>query len=402
MLHGKRLVLGVTGGIASYKAVELCRLLVRAGAMVRVVMTAAACRFVTPLTFQTVSGHRVYQDLFAADDCYSVTHVGLAQEVDLQVIAPTTANCLGKIASGIADDLLTTTVLAARSPILLAPAMNEAMWGNPLVQANVAALAGRGFFFVGPAEGELACGDVGCGRMAPTEEIFAVVRDLLLVSQKWRGKRFLITAGPTREALDPVRFLSNHSSGKMGYALARAAAEQGADVTLVTGPVSLPPPAGVQVVRVTTAQEMLEAVLDRFEGIDVVVKAAAVADYRPAAASSQKIKKGGELSISLVKNPDILAELGRRKKKQLLVGFAAETENVRQNAQSKLAAKSLDLIVANDLTREGAGFDVDTNVVRLIFRDGTEKELPLLPKADVSRIILEELRQKYLGNPSDY
>ena len=401
MFNGKRLILGVTGGIAAYKAVELCRLLVKAGAGVRVVMTAAAGRFVTPLTFQTTSGNRVYQDLFAVNEEYSVAHVGLTQETDLLVIAPATANCLGKIAAGIADDLLTTLVLAARSPVLLAPAMNEAMWDSAQVRANVARLAGLGFFFAGPADGELACGDAGRGRMASPEEIFVAAGDILLQPQKWRGKRVLVTAGPTREALDPVRFLTNRSSGRMGYALARAASEQGAAVTLVSGPVSLSPPAGVEVIRVTAAQEMLEAVLQRFHETDVVFKAAAVADFRPAVESGQKIKKSGELTLTLLKNPDILAELGRRKKQQLLVGFAAETENVGMYARGKLSAKNLDLIVANDLTQEGAGFDVDTNIVQLIFRDGTIKSLPILSKLEVARAILDELWQKYFDVPNE-
>lgn len=400
MFDGKRLLLGVTGGIAAYKAVELCRLLVRAGAGVRVVMTAAAGQFVTPLTFRTTSGNRVYQDLFAGSEDYSVTHVGLAQESDLMVVAPATANCLGKIAAGIADDLLSTILLATRSPVLLAPAMNEAMWDSAQVRTNVARLAGLGYFFVGPADGELACGDAGRGRMASPEEIFAAAAEILHRSQKWRGKRVLVTAGPTREPLDPVRFLTNRSSGRMGYALARAAAEQGASVTLISGPVSLPPPAGVEVVRVTTAREMLQAVLQLYNEVDVVLKAAAVADFRPAAESAQKIKKGDELTLTLLKNPDILAELGRRKKQQLLVGFAAETENVAMYAKGKLSDKNLDLIVANDLTREGAGFDVDTNIVQLIFRDGTIKALPLLSKLDVARTILEELRQKYFDEPA--
>jgi phosphopantothenoylcysteine decarboxylase/phosphopantothenate--cysteine ligase len=397
MFDGKRLVLGVTGGIAAYKAVELCRLLVRAGAEVRVVMTAAAGRFVAPLTFQTVSGNRVYQDLFAGGEDYNVTHVGLAKESSLLLIAPATANCLGKIAAGIADDLLTTVVLAARSPVLLAPAMNEAMWDNEQVRANVSRLAGLGFYFVGPALGELACGDAGRGRMASPEDIFAAAGEALARSQKWHGKRVLVTAGPTREPLDPVRFLSNRSSGRMGYALARAAAEQGAQVTLVSGPVSLPLPAGVNLVRVTTAREMLEVVLQHFNETDVVLKAAAVADYRPAAESGQKIKKGGELTVTFLKNPDILAELGERKTHQLLAGFAAETENVAKYAKGKLTTKNLDLIVANDLTQAGAGFDTDTNIVQLFFRDGTQKALPLMSKLEVARVILDELHQKYFA-----
>ena len=391
MLSDKRILLGVTGGIAAYKAVELCRLFVKAGADVRVVMTDAAKKFVTPLTFQTVSGNRVYDDLFAATGQYAVEHVGLAQDSNLLVIAPATANCIGKIASGIADDLLTTTVMAASCPVLLAPAMNTRMYENKITQKNIAMLSSFGYHFAYPEAGELACGDCGRGRLATVEEIFAVAKALLTREKNWVGKRFLVTAGPTREPIDPVRYLTNHSSGKMGFAIAKAAIEAGANVTLVTGPVTLAPPTGVHVIKVTTACEMYEAVLAQFPHCDVVVKAAAVADYRPADVSGQKIKKGADMNLSLVRNPDILAQLGMNKEHQIVVGFAAETENIRQNALDKLSRKNLDMIVANDLTQAGAGFDTETNVVKFYFRDGRERQLPIMSKQDVAEQILKEI-----------
>ncbi|HAA37336.1 MAG TPA: bifunctional phosphopantothenoylcysteine decarboxylase/phosphopantothenate--cysteine ligase CoaBC [Firmicutes bacterium] len=391
MLSGKNVVLGITGGIAVYKSAELCRLFIKAGAKVRVVMTEAAKAFVTPLTFQTLTGSPVYDQLFIGSERFSVEHVGLAQEADLIVIAPATANTIGKIANGIADNLLTTTVMAAKCPILLAPAMNTQMYDNPFHLANLERLQNFGYAVVGPDQGELACGDTGRGRMSSPQEIFAAACRLLLRKEAWQGRRLLVTAGPTQEALDPVRFLTNHSSGKMGYAIAQAAAELGADVTLVSGPVTLPQPYGVDFVSVTTAQEMYEAVLACFSNMDVVVGAAAVADYRPGTVSEQKIKKSGELIISLTRNPDILAALGRMKQRQILVGFAAETENLREHALAKLERKNLDLIVANDLTQPGAGFGTDTNIVTLYFRDGRERQLEKLPKREVAIMLLEEI-----------
>ena len=384
MLSGKPIILGVTGGIAAYKAVELCRLFVKAGADVRVVMTEAAKKFVTPLTFQTASGNRVYDDLFAASEHYSVEHVGLARSAALLVIAPATANCIAKIAAGMADDLLTTTLLAATCPVLLAPAMNTSMYENPLTQQNIAKLTALGYLFVPPAEGELACGDTGRGRMAAVDAVFAAASNLFDTEKPWQGRKVLVTAGPTRESIDPVRYLSNHSSGKMGFALAQAAAAFGADVTLVSGPVSLADPDGVEVIRVTTALEMHGEVISRFADADVVIKAAAVADYRPAVTSDNKIKKGGDMTLTMVRNPDILAELGKQKAGQMLVGFAAETENLQENARGKLNSKNLDMIVANDLTQEGAGFAADTNVVKLYYRDGRELALPKMAKTELA------------------
>ncbi len=319
-------------------------------------------------------------------------HVGLAKESDLFVIAPATANCIGKIAAGIADDLLTTSVMAACGPVLLAPAMNEKMYKNPITQGNVNKLKSLGYHFVEPAEGELACGDTGRGRMADVQHIYSKAADILSAGERWQGRRFLITAGPTREAIDPVRYLTNYSSGKMGYALARVAAAQGADVTLISGPVNLDYPPGVNVVSVTTAKQMHEAVLAVYPKADVVIKAAAVADYRPASVSGQKIKKNDDdLTISLVRNPDILAELGRLKEKQILIGFAAETTSVFENAKDKLLRKNLDMIVANDLTEPGAGFAADTNIVSFIYKDGNYKRLQLMTKKDVALCILDEV-----------
>jgi phosphopantothenoylcysteine decarboxylase/phosphopantothenate--cysteine ligase len=391
MLSGKPIILGVTGGIAAYKAVELCRLFVKAGADVRVVMTEAAKKFVTPLTFQTASGNRVYDDLFTDSAQYSVEHVGLAQNAALLVIAPATANCIAKMAGGIADDLLTTTVLAAKCPVMLAPAMNTWMYENPLTQQNIVKLTALGYLFVPPDEGELACGDTGRGRMAAVDAVFAAASSLFDTEKPWQGRKVLVTAGPTRESIDPVRYLSNHSSGKMGFALAQAAAAFGADVTLVSGPVSLADPEGVEVIRVTTALEMHREVVNRFADADVVIKAAAVADYRPAVTSDQKIKKGGDMTLTMVRNPDILAELGKQKTGQILVGFAAETENLQENARGKLHSKNLDMIVANDLTLEGAGFAADTNVVKLYYRDGRELALPKMAKTELARRILVEI-----------
>lgn len=395
MLSGQSIVLGVTGGIAVYKAVELCRLFIKAGAEVRVVMTEAAKEFVTPLTFQTLTGNRVYDQLFIGSDRFSVEHVGLAQEANLIVLAPATANTIGKIANGIADNLLTTTVMAAKCPILVAPAMNTKMYENPIQLANLNKLESYNYAIVGPDQGELACGDSGRGRMSSPQDIFAMACRLLLQKKAWQGRRLLVTAGPTREPLDPVRFLTNYSSGKMGYAIAQAAAALGAAVTLVSGPVKLTPPYGVELVSVTTAQEMYEAVLARFDNTDVVISAAAVADYRPSTISAQKIKKSGELVVSLTRNPDILAALGQIKKQQILVGFAAETENLRENALAKLKRKNLELIVANDILQEGAGFAVDTNIVRLYYRDGREQQLGKLAKREVANILLAAISELF-------
>jgi phosphopantothenoylcysteine decarboxylase / phosphopantothenate---cysteine ligase len=392
MLQGKVVVLGVTGGIAVYKAVELLRLLTKAGAAVHVVMTKAATEFVTPLTFQTLSGHPVHLELFNLISEQQIGHISLAERADLFLIAPATANFIGKIAGGIADDLLTTTVMATRAPVLIAPAMNVNMYQNPIYKENEARLQKLGYLFVSPACGMLACGYEGEGKLqAPEvilEEAIAALTPKDLV-----GERILVTAGPTREEIDPVRFISNHSSGKMGYAIARQARLRGAQVTLVTGPTSLEFPCGVEVVRVESACEMRDAVLGRLETTDVVIKAAAVADYRPTLRFGSKVKKTAEaLAIELERNPDILAEVGKRKEGRVLVGFAAETDDLVANATSKLNGKNLDMIVANDVSQEGAGFNVDTNIAKLLFRDGRVEELSIMGKDRMAGIILDRVK----------
>lgn len=382
-------VLGVTGGIAAYKACELLRLLQKRGMDVFVVMTKNACRFVSPLTFETLSGHPVASDTFERPQTWEVEHVALAKRADLFLIAPATANVIGKLACGIADDMLTTTATATRAPLLIAPAMNTGMWENEAVQANVAALARRGAHIVGPASGHLACGDSGAGKL----EDVAVIADracALLSDRDMDGLRVLVTAGPSREALDPVRYISNRSSGKMGYALARAAAGRGARVTLLSGPVSLPAPQGVTLVPFATTAELLERAAALAPEQDIVVQAAAPADYRAAEVAAHKLKKrGGEgLTLHLVENPDVAKALGERKRAgQVFVGFAAETDDVVENAREKLARKRLDMIVANDVTAPGAGFDVDTNIVTLITPQSCES-LPLMSKDEAAERIL--------------
>ncbi len=398
MLKGKKIVLGVTGGIAAYKAAELLRLYVKAGADVHVIMTRSAREFVTPLTFQTLSCNPVHTELFDLFQEREIGHISLADRADLFVVAPATANIIGKVASGIADDLLSTTLMATKAPVLFVPAMNVNMWENPALQANLDRLRGQGYHLLEPAEGFLACGWEGKGKLPEPSAIFEATEGVL-TTRDFQGETVLVTAGPTREGIDPVRYISNYSSGKMGYAVARAARDRGARVILVSGPSCLTPPGGVEVVRVESAEQMRRAVLERFPETTVIVKAAAVADYRPAAAVREKIKKGdaGELNLALARNPDILAELGRSKGKQVLVGFAAETADLLANARRKLEAKNLDLVVANDVTEEGAGFDVDTNVVRFLFPDGRVEELPRLDKGEVAHRLLDRVAELRAG-----
>jgi len=392
MLAGKCVVLGVTGGIAAYKAVEVASRLRKLGATVYVVMTRAAANFVTPLTFREISGNAVVTSMWDEPKQWNVEHIALATRADLCVSAPATANVIGKLAAGIADDMLTTTVMATKAPVLLAPAMNSGMYLNPVVQANIARLAGLGYHVLPPDEGLLACGVEGPGRLPEPEVIVARAAALLGAGGDLAGRKVLVTAGPTREAIDPVRYISNHSSGKMGYAIAAAARARGADVVLVTGPTALTPPPGVRTVPVETAAEMLAAVLAEYDDCDAVVKAAAVADYRPVAPAEHKIKKHDEeMTLTLTKNPDILAELGRRKRHQVLVGFAAETRDLAANAGAKLAKKNLDMIVANDVTVPGAGFGADTNVARLLYRDGRTEELDLMAKSELAGVILDRI-----------
>ena len=389
-LDGKTVVLGVTGGIAAYKSCEVVSRLRKAGAQVHVIMTRNACQFVAPLTFETLSANPCVTDTFDRPERWEVEHVALAKKADLFLIAPATANIMAKMAHGIADDMLSTTVLATRAPVLLAPAMNTGMWENAATQENLAVLVRRGVRTVGPEGGLLACGDVGAGRMSEPAQIVEKCVELLTAAQDMRGLRVLVTAGPTREAVDPVRFLTNRSSGKMGYAVAEAAAARGAQVTLVSGPVQLNAPTGVRLVPVQSTEDLLNQMLALCPDQDVIIQAAAPADYRPEQTASQKLKKQGDgsLTLRLVATPDVARAVGQRKQPgQTLVGFAAETEKLTEHAQEKLDAKNLDMIVANDVTRPGAGFDVDTNIAEFITRQGRE-EKPLMTKRALADEIL--------------
>lgn len=391
VLAGRRVILGVTGGIAAYKAVEIAGRLVKRQAEVQVVMTAAAKDFVAPLALQTITGRPVESDMFVPRTS-GVAHIEIARWGEIMVIAPATANVLGKAAAGIADDLLTTVILAFDRPVLFCPAMNTTMYANPVVQRNIQTLTALGYHFLEPCSGRLACGEQGPGRLPAVETIIEAIADLAS-DRDLIGKRILVTAGPTREPLDPVRYLSNRSSGKMGYAVARAARQRGAEVILVTGPTALAPPPGVRAVFVETAAEMRRAVLEHLEGCDAVIKAAAVADYRPREQADTKIKKSRETgSLILEPTVDILAELGALKRSFVLVGFAAETEQLEERAVAKARAKGADLIVANDVTRPGAGFDVDTNIAVFAYPDGRVSRLPMMEKSALAHRILDEVR----------
>lgn len=384
-------VLGVTGGIAVYKACELLRLLQKRGIDVFVVMTQNACRFVAPLTFETLSGHPVAVDTFDRPQTWEIEHIALAKRADLFLIAPATANIMGKMACGIADDMLSTTVMATRAPVLVAPAMNTGMWENAAVQQNVKTLRARGVEIVAPVSGHLACGDSGAGKLEDVAVIAERACELLFAKKDMEGLRVMVTAGPSREALDPVRYISNRSSGKMGYAIAQAAQKRGAEVTLLSGPVAIEAPQGVKLVPFTTTQDLLDRASELAQEQDLLIQAAAPADYRAKEIAPQKIKKqGGEpMTFTLVENPDVAATLGKAKRSgQVFVGFAAETNDVLAHARDKLARKNLDMIVANDVTRPGAGFDVDTNIVTLITKDGQEA-LPMMSKAEVAQQILD-------------
>ncbi len=391
MLKGRKIVLGVTGGIAAYKAAEFVRLLVKSEAGVHVVMTRHAQEFITPLTFQTLSGNPVVTDAFALLEEAQIGHVALADLAELIVILPATANIIGKIANGIADDFLSTMVMVSRAPVLVVPSMNVNMWENAAVQKNIQILLERGTHFVEPGEGELACHWYGKGRLADLEDVLEKVEDLFS-PKDLKGERILVTAGPTQEPVDPIRYISNRSSGKMGYALARMARRRGAEVVLIAGPTRLPPPRkDIEFVPVQTAKEMREAVFHHVKGCTVVMKAAAVADYRPREISPRKIKKGGPLfSLEMERTGDILEELGRRKEGRILIGFAAESENLLKNARAKLRAKKLDLIVANEID---AAFGQDTNQVKILYPSGKIKDIPLMNKEDVAQILLNEIVQ---------
>ena len=390
-LSGKRLVLGVTGSIAAYKAVGVLRLLIREGATVSVVMTESATRFVTPLTFEVLSKQPVSRDLFEAHE--EMRHLTLPQQADAIIIAPATAHMLAKSALGLADDLLSTMLLTSRCPLILAPAMDGDMWTNPTVRAHAEALQRRGAVIVEPEEGPLASGRIGQGRMAEEERILAAVRSKLAPTRDWTGRRVLVSAGPTHESIDPIRFVSNRSSGKMGYAIASAASERGADVVLVSGPTALMPPAGVTYVPVTTAEEMGKSLLVRLPWADTVIMAAAVADFRPARSAAQKLKKKDRMtSLDLEPTEDILTQLAARRTTQILVGFAAETQDLLAHAREKLHAKAIDLIVANDVTVKGSGFESDFNQVVLLDRTGHTKSFPLMPKRELADQILDSIK----------
>lgn len=400
-MEGKRLIVGVTGGIAAYKAAELVRLLVKAGAQTRVAMTLNSTRFISPLTLEALSGNRVVWDMWNPDSA-PMDHINWGQDADLILIAPATANFIAKMAHGIGDDFLSTLILAATAKILVCPSMNTQMFLNPAVQKNMRELKQRGFFFMEPSEGELACGTEGPGRLPEPADILEQAR-ILLSQQDLSGLRILVTAGPTVEPIDPVRYITNRSSGKMGYALAGAAKRRGADVMLVSGPTDLRPPVDVNFCGVKTAEEMKRAVLDASEQYDVIIKAAAVSDYRPREKALQKIKKQKETqSIELVRNPDILAELGdkRGNSRWILVGFSAETEDLLANATEKLRQKNLDMIVANDVSREDAGFESDTNLVKVIYRDGELEEFPLMTKEEVADQLLERIKELWESRTS--
>lgn len=414
MLNGKKIVLGVTGGIAAYKCVDLASRLRKKGAEVHVILTRGAQNFVTETAMREISGNPVITSMWGEIHNYDVEHIALATLADVVLIAPATANVLAKAAAGIADDMLTTTVLATRAPIFFAPAMNSNMYENPVTQQNITTLQQRGWQLIPPASGHLACGTSGIGRMPEPAELVEVLENYFageggsvesadgntmdntmgnIMGSTMQGLKLLVTAAGTREPIDPVRYIGNRSSGKMGYAIAEAAARLGAEVTLISGPSALQPPAGVEFFGVESAREMRQLVQERFPACDIVIKAAAVADYRVKNVSDQKIKKNdAELTLVLEKNPDILKELGEMKQPhQTLVGFAAETQNLLQYAKGKLEKKNLDMIVANDVSKPQAGFNVDTNLIKLLKSDGSIEELPLMSKKELAYIILDRV-----------
>jgi phosphopantothenoylcysteine decarboxylase / phosphopantothenate---cysteine ligase len=395
MLNGKKILLCVTGGIAVYKGAALTSKLTQAGAEVKVILSESAAKFVTPLTFQALSRSEVYTDTFDEKNPENIAHIHLADWADLIIVAPATANIIGKLANGIADNMISTTLLAATAPVWIAPAMNVHMYSHPAVKKNMDTLRSFGYDFIEPGEGYLACGYTGKGRLEEPETIVELASQYFNKKhEELTGKTVLITAGPTREKIDPVRFLTNHSTGKMGYAIASEAVKMGARVILVSGPVNLDAPAGAELILVESAEEMYRAALEHFEKADVLIGTAAVADYRPKYVYDEKMKKKeGDQALELERTTDILFELGQRKSRQVVVGFAAETNNVEEHAKGKLTRKNADLIVANDVKQEGAGFGTDTNIVTIFKRDGANVKLPLMSKSDVARNILLEVGQ---------
>ena len=389
----KTVVLGVSGGIAAYKACDVVSRLRKENVQVNVIMTKHATEFVSALTFQSISQNPVAVEMFEPVTNWDIEHISLAKKADIFLIAPATANVIGKIANGIADDMLSTTVMATKAPVVIAPAMNTNMYENPVTQANIQKLKDLGYIFIEPGYGRLACGDLGPGKLAEPDLIVENIKFLLNKTDELKGKNVLVTAGPTQEAIDPVRYITNKSTGKMGYALAYQAALMGAKVTLVTGPTNIEIPFGIsEVIKIKSAGQMYEAVTSRFYEMDIVIKSAAVADYKPKNISDSKIKKSdSDLVLELDRNKDILFELGKLKTKQVLVGFAAETDDLIANAQKKLAKKNLDFIVANDLKQEGAGFAGDTNIAKLLFADGNIVELPIMTKNQLSKEIYDKI-----------
>ena len=391
MLTGKNIVLGVTGGIAAYKAVDVVSRLRKLRANVDVVMTESAQKFVTPLTFQALSQNYVTTDMFAEPKAWEIEHIAIASKADLFLVVPATANIIGKVANGIADDMLSTTIMATRAKVVFAPAMNTNMYTNPIVKKNIDSLKDLDYEFINPASGRLACGDYGEGKLADTVDIVDYVIDIFKDGEL-KGKKIVITAGPTIEPLDPVRYMTNYSSGKMGYALAEEAKKKGAEVTLITGPTNLEDPSGIKIIKIETTREMYESVESEFDDCHVLIKSAAPLDYRPEKMSQEKIKKNEDsMSISFIRNPDIAAHFGNIKKDQLIIGFAAETENIIENAKKKLESKNLDFIVANNVKSKDSGFRTDNNKATIIDRDGKQEELPDMSKNDLANIILEKV-----------
>lgn len=395
MLKDKTVVIGVSGGIAVYKTLDVISRLRKLGVNVNVIMTKSATEFVTPLSFQSLSQNYVVCDMFEDPKTWDVEHISLAKRADVFLIAPATANVIGKIANGIADDMLTTTVMATKAKVLIAPAMNTNMYENPILQRNINTLKELGYNFVEPESGRLACGDTGKGKLASPETIVDEVVKLLSKEQDLKGKSIIVTAGPTVESIDPMRYITNRSTGKMGYSIAKEAVERGADVTLITGPTNLTPPQNLKkLVKIESAKDMYEAVLENLDENDVVIKSAAVADYKPKNYSNKKIKKSDDdLVIELDRNKDIAQEIGKIKNNKILVGFAAETNDLIENASLKIKKKNLDFIVANDLTKEGAGFGVDTNIVKIIDKEGNITEYPKMKKEEVANIILDKIKE---------
>ncbi|HBM76243.1 MAG TPA: bifunctional phosphopantothenoylcysteine decarboxylase/phosphopantothenate--cysteine ligase CoaBC [Clostridiaceae bacterium] len=393
MLNGKKVVMGICGGIAAYKAADVVSRLKKQGAEVDVIMTRSAANFITPLTFQSLSGNHVVVDMFEKPVSWEIKHISLAKKADIFVIVSATADMIGKIANGIADDMLSTTVMATKAPVLIAPAMNTNMYENPIVQNNIDKLKKYGYLFTEPAYGRLACGDVGYGKLAAVDDIIDDISVILNDKKDYKGLTVMVTAGPTIEAIDPVRYITNHSSGKMGYAIAKCARNRGAEVILISGPTSLKPLRNVKVVNVLSNHDMYDAVMNNFDDCDIVVKAAAPADYRPLKYSSQKIKKDDDnLVLYLEKNIDILKELGERKGDKILVGFAAESQDLIKNAKDKVLKKNLDFIVANNIMSKDTGFKSDDNAVCIIDRDGGIDNIPRMSKIELADIILDKIK----------